>query len=300
MAMDVESLERSWRNWKRKRGRIGPRSLPEPFHHAADMQSLRAFFAAHAHDLAGIGESARAVPGRCFVCDRVVDFSVAAPPPGEPVNWRETLACPHCALINRWRACIHLFEAVCEPTELDRVYLTETLSPVYAALEDRYPLLTGSEYVAGAGPGEVVELHTKQVRNEDVTRLSFPDRSLEAVLCFDVLEHVPDYRRALREFFRVLVAGGQLVLSVPFSFQYQTVVRAVPGPSGSVQHLVEPCYHGDPLSAQGVLSYYDFGMDLLRELRGAGFTESFLLCYHSLEWGYPNENVAFVARKLSN
>ena len=300
MAMDVDSLKRSWRNWRRTRGRIKPRSLPEPFHYAADIQSLRAFFSAHAHDLEGIGESTAALPGRCFVCNSLVDFSVAPPPPGEPVNWRETLTCPQCGLINRWRACIHLFEAICKPTELDRIYLTETLSPVFRALETRYPLLTGSEYVPNALPGEVMELHANQVRNEDVTRLSFRDRSLEAVLCFDVLEHVPDYRQALREFFRVLVAGGQLVLSVPFSFQYQTVVRAVPGPSGSVQHLVAPCYHGDPLSAEGVLSYYDFGMDLLGEMRRAGFTESFLLCYHSIEWGYPNENVAFVARKLSN
>ena len=227
-----------------------------------------------------------------------MEFSVDIPEEGGPINWRETLSCPHCGLINRWRGCIHLFEAVCQPTEQDRIYVTESLSPVFDELAARYPLLVGSEYIPQAPPGEVVELHGQQVRNEDVTRLNFDDRCLEAVLCFDVLEHVPDYRRALREFCRVLVPGGQLVLSVPFSFLQQTIVRAVIGPAGTIEHLQPPCYHGDPLSPGGVLSYYDFGMDLLDEMKRAGFAESFLVCYRSAQWGYLQNNVAFVARRL--
>ncbi len=55
-----------------------------------------------------------------------------------------------------------------------------------------------------------------------------------------------------------------------------------------------------PLSDQGVLSYYDFGMELLDELREAGFQESFLACYYSKEWAYLNRNVVYVARKLKS
>jgi len=39
--------------------------------------------------------------------------------------------------------------------------------------------------------------------------------SLDAVIAFDVLEHVPDYRRALREVRRVLHPTGWGILSVP-------------------------------------------------------------------------------------
>lgn len=296
--MDIEPLERRFRNWRRSRTRVQPPCLPEPFHSAADIRAARAFFSGEDAGAAPVLNDSRTLTGECHVCDRTVDFSVDVPDENGPINWRETLSCPHCGLINRWRACIHLFEAICGPTEHDRVYLTETLSPVFNELATRYPLLVGSEYLAQARPGEVVELHGQQVRNEDVTQLSFDDRSLEAVLCFDVLEHVPEYRRALREFCRVLAPGGQLVLSVPFSFLQQTVVRAVPGCGGSIEHLQPPCYHGDPLSASGVLSYYDFGMDLLDEMKRAGFTQSFLVCYRSAGWGYLQENVAFVARRL--
>jgi len=296
--MEFERLKRAHRNWRRKWQPVRPANLPEPFHHAPDIQAVHAFFSRPETDQAAIPDTTTRVSGVCYVCSETVNFEVDPPGPDGAVNWRETLACPNCRLINRWRSCIHLFEAICQPMERDRIYLTETLSPVYATLATRYPFLVGSEYVPGAEPGGMVKLHHVKVRNEDVTRLSFDDRSLEAVLCFDVLEHVPDYRAALREFCRVLAPGGQVVLSVPFSFRQQTVVRAEVDSDGVVRHLQPPCFHGDPLSAQGVLSYYDFGMELLGEMQQAGFSECFLVCYRSSHWGYPNDNVAFVARKV--
>jgi SAM-dependent methyltransferase len=241
---------------------------------------------------------AQTLNGRCFVCNRKAKFLIDRPADGGEVNWRETLRCPNCGMINRWRGCLHLHDAICRPRRQDRIYLTERLSPVYEALAKRYPRLTASEYLPGKERGSESEWQGQRVRHEDVTQLSFADGSLDTVLCFDVLEHVPDYRSGLREFARVLDAGGQLVLSVPFNFQQETRVRAVVDDHGEIRHLVEPCYHGDPLSSEGVLSYYDFGMDLLEELRDAGFQEAFLVCYRSARWGYLQNNVAFIARKL--
>jgi 2-polyprenyl-3-methyl-5-hydroxy-6-metoxy-1,4-benzoquinol methylase len=47
--------------------------------------------------------------------------------------------------------------------------------------------------------------------------LSVPvaDASVDVVLCYEVIEHVPDERQALREIRRVLKPGGEVVLSVP-------------------------------------------------------------------------------------
>lgn len=288
---------RQLRNWRRERTCAEPPEPPEPFFHAADIGAVHEYFSRTEAAAESSLIDSNWLTGECYVCKETVDFAVNIPADGGPVNWRETLTCPGCGLINRWRSCIHLFEAICKPTQLDRVYLTETLSPVFVELAARYPLLTGSEYIAQAGPGAMVELHGQRVRNEDVTRLSFADGSFEALLCFDVLEHVPDYRAALREFCRVLTPAGQLVLSVPFSFRQETVVRAAVNSQGIVEHLQPPSYHGDPLSADGVLSYYDFGMDLLGEMKRAGFKQTFLICYRSARWGYLQENVVYVARK---
>lgn len=298
-ALFIESLRRSYRNWQRKRNRILPTEAPPPFFYARDINAVKEYFSGiAAKQPTSPPELANSYQGHCFVCRKDVLFKVVIPADGSPVSWRETLQCPHCDLINRWRSCLHVFEAICEPTANDRIYLTETLSPIYQNLAGRFPLLRSSEYFPDKEFGEMVQTHVKPVRNEDVTRLSFSDASMDIILSFDVLEHVADYRSALREFYRVLGSGGQLVVSVPFSDRHETRVRARMHENGHIEHLVEPCYHGDPLSDQGVLSFYDFGMELLDEMRAAGFQECFVLCYHSRKWAYLNENVVFIARKL--
>ncbi|MDP5071730.1 MAG: class I SAM-dependent methyltransferase [Congregibacter sp.] len=49
----------------------------------------------------------------------------------------------------------------------------------------------------------------------DALRLPFADASFDAVICSEVLEHIPDYRSALAEIARVLRPGGRFCASVP-------------------------------------------------------------------------------------
>ena len=53
---------------------------------------------------------------------------------------------------------------------------------------------------------------------EDITRLSFADRSFDAILCMHVLEHIGDDRKAMRELRRVLRPGGFAILDVPIDY----------------------------------------------------------------------------------
>lgn len=51
----------------------------------------------------------------------------------------------------------------------------------------------------------------------DITAIPVPDASFDAVMCTEVLEHVPDPVAALRELNRVLKPGGHLLITAPFT-----------------------------------------------------------------------------------
>jgi SAM-dependent methyltransferase len=50
----------------------------------------------------------------------------------------------------------------------------------------------------------------------DITAISEPDASFDAIMCVEVLEHLPDPLAALRELGRLLKLDGQLILTAPF------------------------------------------------------------------------------------
>jgi len=50
----------------------------------------------------------------------------------------------------------------------------------------------------------------------DITAIPAPDASFDAILCTEVLEHVPHPIDALRELARLLKPGGKLIVTAPF------------------------------------------------------------------------------------
>jgi SAM-dependent methyltransferase len=158
-----------------------------------------------------------------------------------------------------------------------RVYVTEQASTLYLALRKRIPGLQGSEWA----PSRWRRLRLSAwlwrhgaaavVRHRDVTALAFDDASLDVVASLDVLEHVPDYAGALREFARVLRPGGRLLLCVPYAHDREGIeTLAVRDAGGDVILLQPPEYHGDPMGG-GVLCWHRFGRGLLQALLDAGF-----------------------------
>lgn len=248
-----------------------------------------------------------ALIGWCRVCERYVDFVFSPPEHDGPPTWREHLACTGCGFIMRHRLGLDLLIQIAAiMPQPPRVFMTEHASPRFVWASRQWPDVIGSEYVTEPRTRLRLERYLAtlmgaemaEIRHEDCTDLGLPEASRDVVLTFDVLEHVPDYRAALREFARVLAPGGWLVLSVPFDYASDdTIVRARLQPDGSIEHLLPPEYHGDPTNEEGCLAFYAFGWSLLDDMRAAGFRDAWAVEAWSPVWGWLGSSGMIVARR---
>ena len=51
----------------------------------------------------------------------------------------------------------------------------------------------------------------------DITSIPEPDAAFDAIMCVEVLEHLPEPEIAIREFARLTRPGGYLILTAPFA-----------------------------------------------------------------------------------
>lgn len=210
-------------------------------------------------------------------------------------NYREMMICPVTGLNCRNRAVLlsmrHFLDA--DALRKQRIYLTEQVTGFFRYFKSRYPQAVGSEFLGAQATGGAV---VKGVRHEDVTALSFPDGSFDLTLTLEVLEHVPDYRRAFGELCRCTRPGGTVIITAPFDpGRYEHQIRARVNARGEVEHLMEPEYHGDPVNAQGgILCFQYFGWQILEELKEAGFREAKAVFTWSLYHGILGGDIVII------
>jgi SAM-dependent methyltransferase len=109
------------------------------------------------------------------------------------------------------------------------------------------------------------------IPSENLMALSYADERFDLVVTSDVLEHVPDLHRALRETRRVLKPRGAHVFTVPVIWDRDTVRRAIVE-DGSVRHLLPPTHHGtSTVNADDFLVFHEFGRDIVDSCAAAGF-----------------------------
>ncbi len=102
-------------------------------------------------------------------------------------------------------------------------------------------------------------LSKKVMENMDITDIPKPDNTFDIIFCSHVLEHVPDDRKAMSEFFRVLKPGGWAILNVPI-----TAPETVEDPAVT-----------DPKERERLYGQFDhvrrYGLDYKDRLAEAGF-----------------------------
>jgi SAM-dependent methyltransferase len=225
--------------------------------------------------------------GFCEVCRSAQKFMIDWRfSDGINPNYRERVVCQNCRLNNRQRFMMKLLsDQIDKGLERQVIYCYEQVTDFYKTIIKKHQSHTiiGSEYLGfDHKPGEI----RNGIRHEDALHLSFSDESLDFIVSNDVYEHVPDIEQALSEAFRVLKEKGKLLISIPFYSGRIESVKRVELIDGKPIYLLPEQYHGNPLSPNGSLVFYDYGWDFLDRCNGAGFSSAYVVGYHSLLFGY--------------
>jgi SAM-dependent methyltransferase len=118
---------------------------------------------------------------------------------------RPDARCPVCGALERHRAASLFFEQRAGLFNQVRRILHVAPEPHVSRVLQR----VGVDYLS-------IDLESDNAMlRMDVTDLELPDESFDAIYCSHVLEHVPEDRRALAEFRRILRIGGWVVVQVP-------------------------------------------------------------------------------------
>jgi SAM-dependent methyltransferase len=122
---------------------------------------------------------------------------------------REDARCPHCGALERHRL-VWLYLA--NRTDL---FDGKPKRMLHVAPEQCFERRLRARLGAGYLTADLLDPHTME--RMDITDIRHPDESFDVIYCSHVLEHVPDDRRAMREFQRVLKKGGWAMLLVPIT-----------------------------------------------------------------------------------
>jgi SAM-dependent methyltransferase len=237
--------------------------------------------------------------GTCNVCGRPSVFICT-----DLAGARGSLFCVWCRSISRNRAIAQTVLRVlrADASSLSKLQMVSAaiynadqgdVIGAYLGRQDHY---AASAYLPGVPLGS-------QIGNgatcQDLERLTYADESFDIVITQDVLEHVRDARTAMREIHRVLRPGGYHIFTVPTRgprfFEEESLLRVDTTGPEDIQ-LVDPEYHGDSIRGR-ILTYRNFGLDLISDLRAGGFDTQLVVSRLADErWGICNSYV-FVARR---
>jgi SAM-dependent methyltransferase len=200
-------------------------------------------------------------------------------------NWRERLECNMCKMNNRQRLMAGLVRQYFINAPRSKSYFMEQVTPIYQWASQEFACfdLMGSEYLGFEyESGQIID----GIRHEDVENLSFKESSLDLIISNDVFEHVPNPAVAFSNCAQALKPDGLLLATFPFHHDKLVSMQRAELNDGIIENLLEPEYHGNPLSSKGSLVFTDFGWDVIEMLLQSGFRQVELEIYASRELGH--------------
>lgn len=224
--------------------------------------------------------------GYCCVCQADRVFTAYG-------EWlRDSYVCQICWTTPRARALTYVLNTVAPDWRSSTMHES---SPGWDFLGKQCADYSDSFFYEDTPLGSYQEGH----RCETLEALTFPDESFDVFVTQDVLEHVFEPERALREIMRVLKDGGVHIFTTPKHPTLAHSVRRASLVDGKVINLAEAQFHGNPIDPEGgSLVTWDYGADFIQLVRGwSGYcTSTYIL--NDRQLGIDGEYLdIFVTRK---
>ena len=125
--------------------------------------------------------------------------------------------------------------------------------------------------------------------NIDLTKIPFPNSTFNAIICNHVLEHIPNDRAAMAEFFRVLKPDGWAMLQVPISFHLAATYEDF--------SIIDPVDRERAFGQNDHVRIY--AMDYVDRLKQAGFAvDLFDWRRNNEDYGGENNKFGLIDREI--
>lgn len=172
------------------------------------------------------------------------------------------------------------------------IYVPESTTPFAKYIRKNYSNFTGREYLTGTQYKEKYQ----NIQYEDVMDLSFDDRSFDLYISCEIVEHVPDIGRMLKEARRILNLGGAFIATFPFAIsQYDHIVQTT-AVNGEFSIQMPQKYLGTPSNNRNDSSIYTIpGWKILDECQAYGFDRAFIVFIGSARHGVIGADIPFVS-----
>ncbi|MEZ5985954.1 MAG: class I SAM-dependent methyltransferase [Hyphomonas sp.] len=129
-------------------------------------------------------------------------------------------------------------------------------------------------------------------RCESLEALTFADNTFDLFITQDVMEHVFNPAVAFQEIARVLKPGGKHILTVPLVNKCNpSSRRAALDADGTIRHIAEPAYHGNPIDDKGSLVTMDWGYDIVEFIRKESGLSAHMITIDEIERGIRAEYI---------
>ncbi len=137
----------------------------------------------------------------------------------------DNLLCPNCGSLARTR---RLWQVI-EHELPNKTILHFSPSKTF---KEKLEKLCGSNYSSSDFVGEF-----DATKNLDITATGEPDNFYDIIICYHVLEHIPNDQKAMQELFRIVKPGGQCVIQTPFKEGDIYENDAITSAQGRLEHF---------------------------------------------------------------